>query len=132
MDLSKFKKKRLENLAGKQKASGSKEAGIQCNLDDDLGQEEKDKAKQKQKAKEEAESKVSCKKCVDFMLSRRCKPQKSGLFWILERLGRGMMAPPPPPPSDLDHKSRDGYQNWHTYRVPKCDIVAFRRHGNWF
>ena len=66
----------------------------------------------------ERTSKYSCVNKLNTV-----NPKKTGLFWRLERLGRGawcpplgeggMMPPPPPPPLDLGHRLGNGHQNWH-------------------
>ncbi|XP_071498006.1 formin-binding protein 4-like [Diadema antillarum] len=70
VDLSRFKRKRLENLAGRQKSSGRHEIGTQCNLDDEISPEDKEKIKQKQKAKEEAEQKDQIVELVSTMMNK--------------------------------------------------------------
>nr|XP_054761675.1 formin-binding protein 4-like [Lytechinus pictus]XP_054761676.1 formin-binding protein 4-like [Lytechinus pictus] len=71
VDLSRFKKKRLENLAGKQKSSGgTQETGIQCDLQDEITPEERDKAKEKQKKREEKEKKEEIVEMVSTMMNK--------------------------------------------------------------
>eukprot|EP00057_Strongylocentrotus_purpuratus_P025992 XP_011680466.1 PREDICTED: formin-binding protein 4 isoform X1 [Strongylocentrotus purpuratus] len=71
VDLSRFKKKRLENLAGKQKSAGNtQETGIQCDLQDELTPEEKDKAKEKKKKREEKGKKEEIVEVVSTMMNK--------------------------------------------------------------